>query len=177
MVTEPRIRPINEAICSYTVPDTVNLVTLLHPQAFPMTCETCGLQTWARVKAEARQQNSKREAKPKKHYSPKRAVNFLLCDFTRDKIGKREVEWRNTDRRRTEDSSYIRLPQHHLSAQLTVPPGSPGCTSLAAHGEKQEHHQPNLFQMSAYKWLPFCSDRVWLAYSDIKNSVQMSELN
>lgn len=119
------------------------------------------IQTWARVKAEARQQKGKREAKQKKHYCPKRPVNFLLCDFTRDKIGKRGVEWRNTQRKRTaEDSSYIPLPQHHLLAQPTVPPGSPGCTPLAVHGEKQEHHESSLFQMSAYKRLPFCNDKV-----------------
>lgn len=33
----------------------------------------------------------------------------------------------------------------------TVPHESPSYTPLAAHGEKQEHHQSNLFQMSAYK--------------------------
>lgn len=140
--------------------------------------KSCSLQTWTRVKAEARQQKGKREAKPKKHYSPKRAVNFLLCAFIRDKIGKREVEWRNTQRKRTaEESSCIPLPQHHLSTQPTAPPESWGYTPLAVHRDKQEHHQANLLHMSAYKWLSFSSDRVWLAYSDIKNSVQMSELN
>lgn len=175
MATETRNRPINGAICSYTAPDTVYLAILLHLQAFPMRW---GLQTWSRVKAEARQQKDKREAETKKHYYLNRAVNFLLCAFTRDKIGKREVEWRNTQRRRTaEESSCIPLPQHHLSTQPTAPPESWGYSPLAVHGDKQEHHQANLFQMSAYKWLSFSSDRVWLAYSDIKNSVQMSELN
>ena len=80
----------------------------------------------------------------KKHHLPKRAVNFLL------RAGKKEVEWRNTQRKQTEAMSHLRictsikdevhLTQRHLSTQQPATPESLGYTPLAVYGKKEKHY-------------------------------------
>lgn len=97
-------RLIKKAISSYTAPDTVAFCcSAAIRMASPWNAKSCGLKTWAR--AGARQ----REGSKKKHYLPKRAVNFLLCAFTRDKVRKRRVEWRLTQRNRTGAISHSHI--------------------------------------------------------------------
>lgn len=178
MVTDPRNRPINGAICSYTAPNTVYLATLLHPQAFPMTCEVLWSSDMSKSESWGKTTEGQKGSKIKKALFSKKGCKPSAL-WLHKRQHRKKGGWMEEHRTEEDSRKQQLFPSSPASPVGTAnsPTWITGCTPLAVHGEKQEHHQSNLFQMSAYKWLPFCSDRVWLAYSDIKNSVQMSELN
>lgn len=144
---------------------TLYLAILLHLQAFPVTYEVLWSSDISKSEIWGKTTEGQKGSKTKKALFSKKAVNFLLCAFTRDKIRKQEVEWRNTQRT-AEDSSYIPLPQHHLSAQPTVPPESPGYTPLTEHGNSSIINPTYfrclptsecLFPVTEYGWLTLTS--------------------
>lgn len=117
MVTEPRNRPINGAVCSYTAPNSVFSSSAASTSLPDGTWSTVVFRHEQEWKLSQDNRRAKGKQKQKSIFLRKDCKLSALCHHKWQNRKKGGWMEEHTKKRTAEDSSYIPLPQHHLSAQ------------------------------------------------------------